>query len=92
MLAERLAGLLPPLPHDEALAATRIHSAAGCALPDGELSGQPPFRAPHHRASIVSLVGGGSWSLWPGEASPATPGVMEFPRRSGSVSPCELGQ
>jgi magnesium chelatase family protein len=85
MLAERLAGLLPPLTHDEALAVTRIHSAAGCALPDGELFGHPPFRAPHHRASVVSLVGGGSWSLRPGEISLATNGILfldelgEFP-------------
>ena len=72
MLAERLVGLLPPLTPDEALAVTRIHSAAGCALPDGALLERPPFRAPHHRASIVSLVGGGSWSLRPGEISLAT--------------------
>ncbi|HEX4434404.1 MAG TPA: YifB family Mg chelatase-like AAA ATPase [Acidimicrobiales bacterium] len=85
MLAERLVGLLPPLTPAEALASTRIHSAAGCALPDGELLGYPPFRAPHHQASIVSLVGGGSWSLRPGEVSLATNGVLfldelgEFP-------------
>ena len=59
MLAERLPGLLPALTADEALTVTRIHSAAGCALPDGVLLDRPPFRAPHHQASIVSLVGGG---------------------------------
>ncbi|HEY5384088.1 MAG TPA: ATP-binding protein, partial [Acidimicrobiales bacterium] len=59
--------------------------SAGCALPDGELLERPPFRAPHHQASIVSLVGGGSWSLRPGEVSMATNGVLfldelgEFP-------------
>ncbi len=85
MLAERLAGLLPPLTSEEALAVTRVHSAAGCALPDGALFDRPPFRAPHHQASIVSLVGGGSWSLRPGEVSLATHGVLfldelgEFP-------------
>jgi len=85
MLAERLGGLLPPLTPSEALAVTRIHSAAGCALPDGALCDHPPFRAPHHQASIVSLVGGGSWSLRPGEVSLATHGVLfldelgEFP-------------
>jgi len=85
MLAERLAGLLPPLTPEEALTVTRIHSAAGCSLPDGALFDRPPFRAPHHRASIVSLVGGGSWSLRPGEVSLATNGVLfldelgEFP-------------
>ena len=85
MLAERLAGLLPPLTAAEALTVARIHSAAGCALPDGELLERPPFRAPHHQASIVSLVGGGSWSLRPGEVSLATNGILfldelgEFP-------------
>ena len=85
MLAERLAGLLPPLAPSDALTVTRIHSAAGCALPDGALLDRPPFRAPHHQASVVSLVGGGSWSLRPGEVSLATHGVLfldelgEFP-------------
>ena len=85
MLAERLVGLLPPLTPPEALTVTRIHSAAGAALPVGALLERPPFRAPHHRASIVSLVGGGSWSLRPGEVSLATNGILfldelgEFP-------------
>ena len=54
-------------------------------LPDGVLLERPPFRAPHHQSSIVSLVGGGSWSLRPGEVSLATHGVLfldelgEFP-------------
>jgi len=85
MLAERLVGLLPPLTPPEALTVTRIHSAAGRALPEGVLLERPPFRAPHHQASIVSLVGGGSWSLRPGEVSLATNGILfldelgEFP-------------
>ena len=76
MLAERLVGLLPPLTPSEALTVTRIHSAAGAALPDGVLVQRPPFRAPHHQASIVSLAGGGSWSLRPGEVSLATNGIL----------------
>jgi magnesium chelatase family protein len=85
MLAERLPGLLPPLTLEESLIVTRVQSAAGRALPDGALVSQPPFRAPHHRASIVALVGGGSWSLRPGEISLAAHGVLfldemgEFP-------------
>jgi magnesium chelatase family protein len=85
MLAERMVGLLPPLTRDEALTVTRIHSAAGCALPEDTLLERPPFRAPHHQASVVSLVGGGSWSLRPGEVSLATNGILfldelgEFP-------------
>ena len=64
---------------------TRIHSAAGSPLPDSALLDRPPFRAPHHQASIVSLIGGGSWSLRPGEVSLATHGILfldelgEFP-------------
>jgi magnesium chelatase family protein len=85
MLAERLAGLLPPLTPAEALTVTRVHSAAATARSEGLLLESPPFRAPHHQASIVSLVGGGSWSLRPGEVSLATHGVLfldelgEFP-------------
>ncbi len=85
MLAERLPGLLPSLTSEEALTTTRVHSAAGCALPSGLLVDRPPFRAPHHRASIVSLTGGGNWTLRPGEVSLATHGVLfldelgEFP-------------
>jgi magnesium chelatase family protein len=79
MLAERLPGLLPPLTLEESLTVTRVHSAAGCVLPDGALVSQPPFRAPHHRASVVALVGGGSWSLRPGEISLATPRVGKCP-------------
>ena len=85
MLAERLVGLLPPLTAEEALAVTRVHSTAGCALPEGVLLDRPPFRAPHHQASMASLVGGGSWSLRPGEISLATHGILfldelgEFP-------------
>ncbi len=85
MLAERLPGLLPPLTTEQALDVTRIHSAAGGDIPGGAVSHRPPFRAPHHRSSIVSLVGGGSWSLRPGEVSLASHGVLfldelgEFP-------------
>ena len=85
MLAERLPGLLPPLGTEEALEASRVHSAAGLPLPPGGLIASPPFRAPHHSASAVSLVGGGTWSMRPGEISLADHGVLfldemgEFP-------------
>jgi magnesium chelatase family protein len=84
MLATRLPGLLPLLRPDEALEVTRIHSAAGIAL-DGALAERPPFRAPHHSATEVSLIGGGTAWLRPGEISLAHCGVLfldelcEFP-------------
>jgi magnesium chelatase family protein len=76
MLARRLAGVLPDLPPAEALEATRIHSAAGYGLPPGGLVRRPPFRSPHHGASAVSLVGGGSATMQPGEVSLAHRGVL----------------
>ena len=76
MIAERLPGLLPPLTNEEAVTATMIHSAAGASLPPGGLITYPPFRAPHHSASMIAMVGGGSSVLRPGEASLAHSGVL----------------
>ena len=76
MLASRLPGLLPPLTDRAALETTRIHSAAGLGLPPSGLVRQPPFRAPHHGASSVALVGGGSATMRPGEISAACNGVL----------------
>jgi magnesium chelatase family protein len=85
MLARRLPGLLPALEGDDALTATRIHSAAAVALPPGGLVVRPPFRAPHHGASSVALIGGGTGYMRPGEISLSHCGVLfldemaEFP-------------
>ncbi|HTJ74165.1 MAG TPA: YifB family Mg chelatase-like AAA ATPase [Acidimicrobiales bacterium] len=85
MLARRLPGLLPPLDGDDALAVTRVHSAAAVALPPGGLVTRAPFRAPHHGASAVSLIGGGTGYMRPGEISLSHCGVLfldemaEFP-------------
>ena len=76
LLARRLPGLLPALSADDALATTRVHSAAGLELPAGGLIERPPFRAPHHGASSVALVGGGSAWLRPGEISLSHNGVL----------------
>jgi magnesium chelatase family protein len=76
MLARRLPGLLPDLGRAEALEATRVHSAAGLALPPGGLVRRPPLRAPHHGASAVSLIGGGTTWMRPGEISLASQGVL----------------
>jgi magnesium chelatase family protein len=76
MLAARLPGLLPSLDREHALEVTMIHSAAGLRLPPSGLVMRPPFRAPHHTSSEVSIVGGGSHSLRPGEISIAHCGVL----------------
>jgi magnesium chelatase family protein len=75
MLARRLPGLLPRLASDEALEVTRIHSVAGFLPPGVALIEDPPFRAPHHSASMPSIVGGGPGPR-PGEASLAHRGVL----------------
>ncbi len=74
MLAQRLAGLLPPLSAPELLEVSTIHSLAGL-LERGALPRARPFRAPHHSASMAALVGGGLRAR-PGEASLAHRGVL----------------
>lgn len=76
MLASRLPGLLPPLDDETAIGVTTVHSAAGESLPKGGLLRRPPFRAPHHTATPVALVGGGSAHMRPGEISLAHGGVL----------------
>ena len=75
MLARRLPGLLPPLTELHALEVTRIHSVAGLLEAGAGLVRFPPFRAPHHSASMVAIVGGGIGPR-PGEASLAHRGVL----------------
>ena len=74
MLAKRLPSILPPMTMNEALETTKIHSVAG-KVKDTGLMNQRPFRSPHHTASSVSLVGGGSYPQ-PGEISLAHNGVL----------------
>ena len=75
MLGRRLPGILPPLTDDETLEVTRIHSVAGVLPPGCPLVTRPPFRAPHHSASMPAIVGGGPGPR-PGEASLAHRGVL----------------
>jgi magnesium chelatase family protein len=75
MLGRRLPGILPPLAREEAIEVTRIHSVAGVLHPDRPLVVAPPFRAPHHSASVAAIVGGGPGPR-PGEASLAHRGVL----------------
>lgn len=85
MLARRLIGILPPLDARQSIDCTRIHSAAAVTLPAGRLITRPPLRSPHHGASEVSLIGGGTAFMRPGEISLAHNGVLfldemgEFP-------------
>src|SRR3989344_2186132 len=79
MLAKALAGILPPLSFDEILEVTEIHSMSGSL--DDNLIFERPFRAPHHTASHIAIIGGGS-NIKPGEVTLAHKGVLfldEFP-------------
>ncbi len=84
LLARSFPSILPTMSLEEALEVTRIHSIAG-TLHALHLVTERPFRAPHHSASMVSLIGGGATPK-PGEISLAHRGVffldelLEFPR------------
>jgi magnesium chelatase family protein len=85
MLAERLPGIMSPLSRTEAIEALRIRSAAGHETPLASLPTTPFLRSPHHSASAVAMLGGGTAWLRPGEISCAHNGVLfldelgEFP-------------
>ncbi len=74
LLARALPGILPPLSPSEAVETALSHSVAGLD-PAPCLGRTRPFRAPHHSATLVGLVGGGS-PLRPGEVSLAHNGVL----------------
>ena len=74
MLASRLPSLLPPMSDDEALESAAIHSICGEKINPANWR-QRPFRSPHHTASGVALVGGGSPPR-PGEITRAHHGVL----------------
>ena len=73
MLAHRFVGLLPPMSDDAALESAAVLSLTGAF--DAARWGQRVLRAPHHTASSVALVGGGSPPR-PGEISLAHHGVL----------------
>ncbi len=89
MLARRLPGLLPLLDDSTAIEATMVHSAAGLDLPSDGLIRLAPWQAPHHSASMVALVGGGSRTLRPGAISCAHGGVL-FLDEMGEFAPQAL--
>ncbi|MFJ1582701.1 YifB family Mg chelatase-like AAA ATPase [Streptomyces sp. NPDC088197] len=76
MLAERLPGILPPLTRQESLEVTAVHSVAGILPPGRPMVDAPPYCAPHHSATMPSLVGGGSGLPRPGAVSLAHRGVL----------------
>lgn len=98
MLAKRLPDLLPPMQDKEALETAAVHSISGKSFSTNTWR-QRPFRAPHHTASAVALIGGSS-SAKPGEVSLANNGVLfldemtEYPRQVLDVlrEPIESGQ
>lgn len=98
MLAQRLPGLLPPLSDEEAIEVAAVASISQDGFDITRHWGRRPYRAPHHTASGVALVGGGG-SPRPGEITLAHCGVLfldelpEFPRQVLEVlrEPLESG-
>lgn len=84
LLASCLPSILPPMTREESIQTSKIYSIAGERWDGHGLMKTRPFRAPHHSASLVSLVGGGQTPR-PGEISLAHNGVLyldemlEFP-------------
>ncbi|MFF0336318.1 YifB family Mg chelatase-like AAA ATPase [Streptomyces fimicarius] len=88
MLAERLSAVLPPLTRQESLEVTAVHSVAGILPPGEPLVSRAPYCAPHHSATMQSLVGGGNGIPRPGAVSLAHRGVLfldEAPEFSGKA-------
>ncbi|MFI7235070.1 YifB family Mg chelatase-like AAA ATPase [Streptomyces cyaneofuscatus] len=88
MLAERLSAVLPPLTRQESLEVTAVHSVAGILPPGEPLVSRAPHCAPHHSATMQSLVGGGNGMPRPGAVSLAHRGVLfldEAPEFSGKA-------
>lgn len=83
MLAKALLGLLPELTSEEIIDVTKVHNLSGEI--DGQIITERPFRAPHHTASRIAIIGGGDKPK-PGEVSLAHLGVLfldelpEYPR------------
>lgn len=99
MLAERLVDLLPDLTPEESIEVTSIASLSRVAHTSALIT-RPPFEAPHHTATSVAIVGGGSGVIRPGAVSRASRGVLfldEAPEFSPAVidalrQPLESGE
>lgn len=75
MIAKRIPTILPAMTEEESLEITKIYSVAGLLKNKGRLITERPFRAPHHNASMNSLIGGGTFAM-PGEISLAHNGIL----------------
>ena len=76
MLASAMVGVLPHLSDEEKVELTKIYSAYGELLHDGQAVTRRPFRAVHHTVSKEALVGGGAKIPRPGEITLAHYGVL----------------
>lgn len=75
MIARRMPSILPPLTMEESLETTKIHSVAGLLKRSNELIARRPFISPHHTASNISIIGGGTKAK-PGHVSIANAGIL----------------
>lgn len=75
MISQRIPTILPNLTYDEAIEVTKIYSISGLLKDNGNIIYKTPFRSPHHTASTISIIGGGSNPV-PGEVSLAHNGVL----------------
>lgn len=90
LLSKAFMSILPPLNKKEAIELTKIYSISGLLDKNHPLITKRPFRSPHHSASAVGIIGGGS-NPKPGEITLAHRGVLfldemvEFPRQTLEV-------
>ena len=75
LMASCLPSILPPMGREESIETSKIYSVAGVDTGSIGLMTRRPFRAPHHSASLVALIGGGA-RISPGEISLAHNGVL----------------
>lgn len=87
LLSKATVSILPKLTLEEAIETTKIYSVCGLLPKNKSIITKRPFRAPHHSASHIALVGGGTWPK-PGEISLAHNGILfldEFPEFNKNV-------